>query len=430
MGIADYKAEAITPSSPPSGYLRLFTDGSSWKYITSAGSVFTLSSGVTAEEVQDIVGAFFADSSTIDVTYNDAGDVISAVVVASAVNHNLLLNYVANQHVDHSAVSIITSTGLSGGGDLTSTRTFVNTDTGSSAVSTHVGLSNPHTQYLQTSVATSTYQPINGDLTAVAALATTGFITRTATNTVTTRTITAGTGVSLSNGDGISGNPTVTNTDLGSTAVTTHVSLADPHTQYELKANLGADVRSTVLTGFAVGSNVAIVATDSTLTAFKNIQAQINQIKLDASVWKALITTADIIVSSNNTLSNVTELQFTAVTGKTYYLEYNIKFRTASAATGIALTLATTTTAVGTIAAQVNIPIAVDGTAALYTGSISALADVVTSPSVPNTDWFIANIKGAFICTTGGVILPQFRSEVNNSNVTFGAGSIALIREF
>jgi hypothetical protein len=46
----------------------------------------------------------------------------------SAVNgildHNALLNYSANRHIDHSAVSIVASTGLTGGGDITTSRSL------------------------------------------------------------------------------------------------------------------------------------------------------------------------------------------------------------------------------------------------------------------------------------------------------------------
>ena len=48
----------------------------------------------------------------------------------AALNHNSLLNYVANRHIDHSAVSTIAGEGLSGGGDHTASRT-VNMDVNS-----------------------------------------------------------------------------------------------------------------------------------------------------------------------------------------------------------------------------------------------------------------------------------------------------------
>lgn len=47
------------------------------------------------------------------------------------------------------------------------------------------------------------------DLAAVEGLATNGMVARTATDTWTTRTITAGVGIAMTNGDGVSGNPTV-----------------------------------------------------------------------------------------------------------------------------------------------------------------------------------------------------------------------------
>ena len=55
-----------------------------------------------------------------------------------------------------------------------------------------------------------------------------GILSRTADKTVTPRTITAGTGISVTNGDGVSGNPTVTNAGVttfnGATGATTYTS--------------------------------------------------------------------------------------------------------------------------------------------------------------------------------------------------------------
>lgn len=53
-------------------------------------------------------------------------------------------------------------------------------------------------------------QPSDSDLTAIAGLATNGLIARTGTGTMSTRTITApAAGITVSNGDGVSGNPTL-----------------------------------------------------------------------------------------------------------------------------------------------------------------------------------------------------------------------------
>jgi hypothetical protein len=59
-------------------------------------------------------------------------------------------------------------------------------------------------------------QAFDSDLSAVAALSSTGIISRTGTGTAAVRTITAGTGISISNGNGVSGNPTISNTGVTS----------------------------------------------------------------------------------------------------------------------------------------------------------------------------------------------------------------------
>lgn len=73
--------------NPLAGKVFLYRIGNTFKYKNSNGQIFTLSTGVTAEEVEDIVGNLITDSSTVDVTYNDAGNVISFSVKQSALNH-------------------------------------------------------------------------------------------------------------------------------------------------------------------------------------------------------------------------------------------------------------------------------------------------------------------------------------------------------
>ncbi len=45
-------------------------------------------------------------------------------IVESNIDHNVLENYDTNEHIDHSAVSILTDEGITGGGDLTTSRTL------------------------------------------------------------------------------------------------------------------------------------------------------------------------------------------------------------------------------------------------------------------------------------------------------------------
>jgi hypothetical protein len=63
-------------------------------------------------------------------------------------------------------------------------------------------------------------QPLSSDLTAIANLTTTGIIVRTGAGTAVTRSIAVGTGLSVSNGNGVSGNPTINLANTGVTAGT------------------------------------------------------------------------------------------------------------------------------------------------------------------------------------------------------------------
>jgi phage-related tail fiber protein len=63
-------------------------------------------------------------------------------------------------------------------------------------------------------------QPLDSDLTALAALTATGFYVNTGVGTVAARTLTAGAGISISNGDGVAANPVITNTGVTSIAGT------------------------------------------------------------------------------------------------------------------------------------------------------------------------------------------------------------------
>lgn len=437
MGKYTAKSLGATPATPPVGYVTLYNDGTAWKYVTDTGAVFTLSTGISAEQVQDIVGAFFADSSTINVTYNDAGDVISADVIATAVDHDQLLNFVANKHIDHSAVSIQAGTGLAGGGDITATRTLSLATTGAAgtyrSVTTDaygrvVSGTNPTTL---AGYGITDAQPLDADLTAVANLAGTGLVARTAANTMTTRSVAAGTGISVSNGDGISGNPTITNSDTGSSAVSTHVAAGDPHAQYELEANLPNDVRNTVLTGYVVGANTPVAATDTLLQAIQKLQGELDALIATDNQWIELNTATTYTNTSNTTGVGITELDLVITAGRKYYYEATLLYQSAATNTGLAITVTSPNGASAPGAVMVNTTVATDGTAALFTGTINVLGDYVTASGVQTANTpFVCHIKGNFPASVSGTLRLTFRSEVSGSQVTISPGSTLLVREF
>ena len=118
--------------------------------ITAAGTVDLASITVDSAEVQAIVDATFTANSSDDlsegttnlyytsaradsdaknaltggtgITYNSDTGAISADL--NAIDHDSLLNFVANEHIDHSSVSITGGNGLTGGGDITASRTL------------------------------------------------------------------------------------------------------------------------------------------------------------------------------------------------------------------------------------------------------------------------------------------------------------------
>lgn len=95
----------------------------------------------TDERAQDAIGSILVDSSSIDFTYNDGTPSITAVVLPAGVDHDSLQNFVANEHIDHSSVSINTAanSGLSGGGDITASRSLVIDPSNAPSVSAAVG---------------------------------------------------------------------------------------------------------------------------------------------------------------------------------------------------------------------------------------------------------------------------------------------------
>jgi hypothetical protein len=103
---------------------------------TESGSIrtaFNLFTGSynTGSFTGSFIGSLTGTATTASyITFANVADKPSLVSGSSQIDHDQTTNFVANKHIDHSTVSITASSGLSGGGNITATRTLT-LDTGS-----------------------------------------------------------------------------------------------------------------------------------------------------------------------------------------------------------------------------------------------------------------------------------------------------------
>jgi len=161
----------------------------------SAGTITaTLVGNVTGNLTGNVTGTVTGNATNVDgtVAINNGG---TGATTAANARTNLGLGTMATQASN--SVSI-TGGSIAGITDLA----IADGGTGASTVvqaRTNLGL-----------VIGSDIQPFSNDLTALSGLGSNGIIIKTGTGSATSRTITAGTNISVSNGDGVAGNPTIT----------------------------------------------------------------------------------------------------------------------------------------------------------------------------------------------------------------------------
>jgi len=312
MAKLDLKIDTVPPN-PPTGYIRVYSKSDDILYYKDSAGVETAIGAVTSEQIQDAVGGTLIDTATVDLSYDGVNNLISANAIPGGINHNLLLNYIANQHIDHSAVLINAGTGLNGGGNITASRTI----------------------------------------------------------------------------------------NLGNTAVTS--------------GSYGTATQIPTITVNAQGQITA--ASNTTIVPISNLTQ--------------LATSADLTNSSNVTLVNMSNLAFSVVTGRRYLINATIMYRSSNSGTGIALTMDTTNTAAGSLSLMVETMRGSDSATNQWVGSVTSFGDVVTANAVPAADVdFIALMQGIFVATSGGILVPQFRSETSGTTITVAIGSCILVRDF
>lgn len=162
-----------------------------------------ISSG--AGDIEEVTCTDFAQSLLDDADASTARTTLGLGTAATSATSDFEVPLTFSTGLTRSTntITVNTSQNIAKLSNLTSNG-FVKTSSGDGTLSVDTST------YLTTASAASTYQPLDSTLTSLAAYNTNGILTQTAADTFTGRTITGtASRISLTNGDGVAGNPTI-----------------------------------------------------------------------------------------------------------------------------------------------------------------------------------------------------------------------------
>jgi hypothetical protein len=233
---------------------------------SGAGSTITFTKGDGSTFPVTITVGSSATASYVD--YANIVNKPSLFSGSEQIDHNLTTNYVANQHIDHTTVSISAGSGLSGGGDITTTRTLT-LDTSSAhftnGVKTKLNTDGVISSSLQfnsvttpfTGSFTGSFKGDGSGLTGVASTLSTAGTTGTGTINLQTQTLTI-------NGD----NGVTTNASGQTITVSIPTGIVSSSTQVDVRNTTG--IATIATTGSNTFTGVQTISNTTNSTAFNN----------------------------------------------------------------------------------------------------------------------------------------------------------------
>ncbi len=261
-----------------------------------------------SEIVHDNLSGFVAnehiDHSTVSISagtgLSGGGDLTSTRTLStndSEIVHDNLSGFVSNEHIDHSSVSITAGTGLSGGGDITSTRTLTTDD---SAI-VHDDLSgfvaNEHIDHSGVSITAGAGLTGGGDITSTRDIA-----------------VGAGTGVTVNADDIAIGQDVGTSADVTFNSVTADI-IGDIRgaTKFQAKADVALNIGDAVyISGISGNTPTVDIADSNDAAKMPSFGLAASSVSINASVE---IITFGTLAGLNTSAFSVGDILYISTNG-------------------------------------------------------------------------------------------------------------------